>query len=636
MTPGGITGREQRQRSNQVVPQSMRKPGSSSSRLSAGSKQMNAVIARERNGSYSGDSAYSGSRSQSWPERKAKERMPSGQQGSLDRWGQTSSVGNYGQGSEYDRFASTHDDWSRDVPAGRRLRSSGKELREIRSKGPAEVVLVYPNEDAKDAVTITSEEIARLKEHDFLNDSLVDYYMKVIQNGLPEEVRSRCHFFNSFFYKRLLNSTKSVGARKLRNVEAVAEGYKHVKRWTKNVDIFAKDFIFVPINEHLHWSLMVIYRPGAYLSEQRAKLSLPDEAAADDAADDVVSGGDDPDAGSGPAADDTEDDDVEDEREEELEAGGEAMVEATVEEMGTGESESRPGGDDEDSQFFYDGGREATVDDEFDAGIEAAAQSIEAGGSSSRPSSRPMCEDSIGIDDDDDELGFVEERPPRKPCILYIDSMNGNKQKAFALLKTYLHLEHDEKKAKKEAPKSETKPTGKAKAEATPGAPSESALRGGAADGAEDGCGTQASQASKSSDTPQVVGVKTAPVGSFMGDSMHLGSDDEFSFAGSGEPAAPAHLFAEYEDACVKVDYQHNGHDCGLYMLKYVEAIANHQPDLAKKKSKRTSPRWADHSELHFDHRAIDALRFHILRDIRDAGEKQKQGKAKRAKTAAQ
>ena len=53
---------------------------------------------------------------------------------------------------------------------------------------------------------------------------------------------------------------------------------------------------------------------------------------------------------------------------------GEAMVEATVEEMGTGESEPRPGGDDEDSQFFYDGGREATVDDEFDAGIEAAAR----------------------------------------------------------------------------------------------------------------------------------------------------------------------------------------------------------------------------------------------------------------------
>ena len=60
-------------------------------------------------------------------------------------------------------------------------------------------------------------------------------------------------------------------------------GYESVRRWTKNVDIFAKDFIFVPINEHLHWSLMVIYRPGAYLSEQRAKLSLPDEAAADDA-----------------------------------------------------------------------------------------------------------------------------------------------------------------------------------------------------------------------------------------------------------------------------------------------------------------------------------------------------------------
>ena len=39
MTPGGITGRMQGQRSNQVVPQSMHQPGSSSG-LSAGSNQM--------------------------------------------------------------------------------------------------------------------------------------------------------------------------------------------------------------------------------------------------------------------------------------------------------------------------------------------------------------------------------------------------------------------------------------------------------------------------------------------------------------------------------------------------------------------------------------------------------------------
>lgn len=31
----------------------------------------------------------------------------------------------------------------------------------------------------------------------------------------------------------------------------------------QDVDLFAKDFIFVPVHEALHWSLMVVCHPGA-------------------------------------------------------------------------------------------------------------------------------------------------------------------------------------------------------------------------------------------------------------------------------------------------------------------------------------------------------------------------------------
>ena len=31
----------------------------------------------------------------------------------------------------------------------------------------------------------------------------------------------------------------------------------------QGLDIFAKDFLFVPIHDHLHWSLLVICHPGA-------------------------------------------------------------------------------------------------------------------------------------------------------------------------------------------------------------------------------------------------------------------------------------------------------------------------------------------------------------------------------------
>ena len=41
-----------------------------------------------------------------------------------------------------------------------------------------EKVLVYPNEDSKDAVTLTKADVRRLRTDDFLNDSLVDFQLK--------------------------------------------------------------------------------------------------------------------------------------------------------------------------------------------------------------------------------------------------------------------------------------------------------------------------------------------------------------------------------------------------------------------------------------------------------------------------
>ena len=38
--------------------------------------------------------------------------------------------------------------------------------------------------------------------------------------------------------------------------------FERVKRWTKKVNIFEKDFIVVPICEHSHWFVAVICFPG--------------------------------------------------------------------------------------------------------------------------------------------------------------------------------------------------------------------------------------------------------------------------------------------------------------------------------------------------------------------------------------
>merc|ERR1719198_375264 len=40
------------------------------------------------------------------------------------------------------------------------------------------------------------------------------------------------------------------------------EKHKVVERWTKNVDLFSKDIILIPINESLHWTLLIIVNPN--------------------------------------------------------------------------------------------------------------------------------------------------------------------------------------------------------------------------------------------------------------------------------------------------------------------------------------------------------------------------------------
>ena len=40
-----------------------------------------------------------------------------------------------------------------------------------------------------------------------------------------------------------------------------------VKKWTKKVDIFSKDFLIVPVNYKLHWSLGIVCYPGNVMED---------------------------------------------------------------------------------------------------------------------------------------------------------------------------------------------------------------------------------------------------------------------------------------------------------------------------------------------------------------------------------
>lgn len=46
------------------------------------------------------------------------------------------------------------------------------------------------------------------------------------------------------------------------NLTPAEKRHLRVKNWTKNVNIFEKDFIVIPINENSHWFLAIICFPG--------------------------------------------------------------------------------------------------------------------------------------------------------------------------------------------------------------------------------------------------------------------------------------------------------------------------------------------------------------------------------------
>lgn len=134
-----------------------------------------------------------------------------------------------------------------------------------------------PPEGGRGSVKFALRDYFKLRPMEFLNDSCIDYFMKAIDLRLQEELPSawkRCYFFNSFFYKKLTDNqsvviseeTKALAGKPLGELDQAdlqaLRCYDLTKSWTKNVDLFEKDYLFIPVCENLHWSLLIVCHPG--------------------------------------------------------------------------------------------------------------------------------------------------------------------------------------------------------------------------------------------------------------------------------------------------------------------------------------------------------------------------------------
>ncbi|KAF6817301.1 ulp1 protease family protein [Colletotrichum sojae] len=122
--------------------------------------------------------------------------------------------------------------------------------------------LIFPA-TGKNRASVYKDDIGRLEEGQYLNDNLIGFYLRYLQMQLEKEnkpLADRIYFMNTYFYPKL---TERPG----RGIN-----YDGVKSWTAKVDLFSYDYIVVPVNESMHWYLVIICNPSKLMKAKEIKV----------------------------------------------------------------------------------------------------------------------------------------------------------------------------------------------------------------------------------------------------------------------------------------------------------------------------------------------------------------------------
>ncbi|CAJ2636481.1 unnamed protein product [Trifolium pratense] len=117
-----------------------------------------------------------------------------------------------------------------------------------------EAKVYFPSRDDPECVEICYNDMECLAPEGYLTSTIMNFYMRYLQQRVSLTILDCCHFFNTYFYKKL---TEAVSCKES-NRETI---FAKFRRWWKGVNIFQKAYVLIPIHQDCHWSLIIICIP---------------------------------------------------------------------------------------------------------------------------------------------------------------------------------------------------------------------------------------------------------------------------------------------------------------------------------------------------------------------------------------
>lgn len=106
------------------------------------------------------------------------------------------------------------------------------------------------------SIEVTTHDIQTLDPQNLLNDTIITFYLKFLENHFNLVGNNKIYCFNTHFYVYLRNEYRE-------DIELSLQGYRKLSKWGKHSDIFSNKYTAIPINDFNHWSLIIIVNASA-------------------------------------------------------------------------------------------------------------------------------------------------------------------------------------------------------------------------------------------------------------------------------------------------------------------------------------------------------------------------------------